>query len=440
MSRFPFPGHSWRLRGQALRLQHLTDEQLLQVADGELNASIASEASDHLRSCWICRTRLEEYEEAIASVVVYRHHGLTACPPARPGARDRYIAALKSAARKHATGLEKPAVPARTWVGHVAWAPAGLVALALVAAAATLLWRVSPQSLSASDVIRRADDALGTMVEPGQVLHRRWAATFTVRVAGEAPAEYRREYKEWVQVTPRRLAVRAYLPNGRLQSASWTVPDGTSVRRWLYSSGTGLMLAKAERAPLLLAWPSDGDLARESVRYSSATQRAVDLDLSAETITPERLLERGFRRISDRADARGTAVPVRLANGRHGYRVEVHVPNYPMFGLRDNGIDAVRTDWTATLAVDEDDYLVRWCVIDVRLPNGDTVSARFDMIRWEKVSASAVEDLFSFEPPPGTTTIRLQASDVLTAAERVLDGTGTPAPAASGVGSRRRTH
>jgi len=49
--------------------RHLSDEELLRDASGELSKRRAAEARAHLNSCWECRTRREEIESAIRDFV-----------------------------------------------------------------------------------------------------------------------------------------------------------------------------------------------------------------------------------------------------------------------------------------------------------------------------------------------------------------------------------
>src|ERR1700722_9296403 len=53
--------------------RHLSDEELLLVADGELPSRRANAARRHLSSCWSCRTRMGEIEATIADFV-HEHH------------------------------------------------------------------------------------------------------------------------------------------------------------------------------------------------------------------------------------------------------------------------------------------------------------------------------------------------------------------------------
>jgi len=48
---------------------HLSDEELLLAADGELSAARAAKAAVHLEHCWSCRARRQELEGAVADFV-----------------------------------------------------------------------------------------------------------------------------------------------------------------------------------------------------------------------------------------------------------------------------------------------------------------------------------------------------------------------------------
>jgi anti-sigma factor RsiW len=57
------------------KYEHLSDEELLLFADGELPARRVSQVDMHLAACWDCRSRLRELEETIADFV-HVHHGI----------------------------------------------------------------------------------------------------------------------------------------------------------------------------------------------------------------------------------------------------------------------------------------------------------------------------------------------------------------------------
>ncbi len=66
---------------------HLSDQELLLAADGELPQRSASEARAHLASCWSCRTRMGELEGTIADFVRAHHHSLDPQLPLAAGPR-----------------------------------------------------------------------------------------------------------------------------------------------------------------------------------------------------------------------------------------------------------------------------------------------------------------------------------------------------------------
>ena len=49
--------------------QHIPHEQLVVLADGELESGRAAEARAHLTACWTCRSQMKEIEDAIAAFV-----------------------------------------------------------------------------------------------------------------------------------------------------------------------------------------------------------------------------------------------------------------------------------------------------------------------------------------------------------------------------------
>jgi anti-sigma factor RsiW len=66
---------------------HLSDQELLLAADGELPQRRAAAARTHLASCWSCRTRMGELESTIAEFVRAHHHSLDPQLPSVAGPR-----------------------------------------------------------------------------------------------------------------------------------------------------------------------------------------------------------------------------------------------------------------------------------------------------------------------------------------------------------------
>ena len=62
---------------------HLSDQELVLAADGELPTARAEQAAAHLLECWPCRARKQEMEQAIADFVhLHRDHLDPLLPPA----------------------------------------------------------------------------------------------------------------------------------------------------------------------------------------------------------------------------------------------------------------------------------------------------------------------------------------------------------------------
>lgn len=63
-------------------ITHLSDEELLLSADGELPAKQASAVHVHLETCWECRTRFAEMQNAIGDFIhIYRERSQVSIPP-----------------------------------------------------------------------------------------------------------------------------------------------------------------------------------------------------------------------------------------------------------------------------------------------------------------------------------------------------------------------
>ncbi len=124
---------------------HLSDEELVLAADGELSSWRAARARAHLAACWSCRARMRGMEETIAGFVQARAH-LNECLPPAAGARARLKVELEALAQN--ANERQP----RHWMVAGRSAAAALAAglLILVVArfwpAPTRLARAIPQS------------------------------------------------------------------------------------------------------------------------------------------------------------------------------------------------------------------------------------------------------------------------------------------------------
>ncbi|MEX2263937.1 MAG: hypothetical protein WD696_18425 [Bryobacteraceae bacterium] len=66
---------------------HVSDQDLLRAADGELSTRKIAEIQKHLAACWTCRARRGELEGAIARFVETHHRKLDSLLPPPDGAR-----------------------------------------------------------------------------------------------------------------------------------------------------------------------------------------------------------------------------------------------------------------------------------------------------------------------------------------------------------------
>jgi|HubBroStandDraft_5_1064220.scaffolds.fasta_scaffold09153_3 hypothetical protein len=115
---------------------HISDQELLRSADGELPASRARQVRAHLAGCWLCRARLGELEATIAHFV-HAHRGtLDPQLPSPAGPRALLKSQLGAAAAK--SGAAPWSRFLQFFFPHaaVAYVPAVLV---LIAAGSALL-------------------------------------------------------------------------------------------------------------------------------------------------------------------------------------------------------------------------------------------------------------------------------------------------------------
>ncbi len=109
---------------------HLSDEELVRFADGELSSRNVVESNAHLEACWECRTRLRQLEGTIAEFVDVHHRTLDHQLPPSAGPRALLKARLaESAAASEAGWLHSLQ---RAFAGEkLAYVGAALLAAAL---------------------------------------------------------------------------------------------------------------------------------------------------------------------------------------------------------------------------------------------------------------------------------------------------------------------
>lgn len=92
---------------------HLSEQDLIMAADGELPARRKAEILAHLDACWSCRERMQAVEATISEFVRARNHELNSRIPAAAGPRALLRARLAQAAmRKSAANPIRRLAPA----------------------------------------------------------------------------------------------------------------------------------------------------------------------------------------------------------------------------------------------------------------------------------------------------------------------------------------
>lgn len=114
---------------------HLSDQELLLYADGEVSQNRASRMREHLAACWTCRSRSLELEGAIASFVQLHRSRLDALPPRADGLRSSLKAQLAATRKTSRIRLLPGAF----------WQQAACAGIALVLLAAGV-WRIYRES------------------------------------------------------------------------------------------------------------------------------------------------------------------------------------------------------------------------------------------------------------------------------------------------------
>jgi hypothetical protein len=82
---------------------HLSDQELLLAADGELSAREAERVQSHLAACWACRSRKQEMESAIGEFIRVHQRNLASQIPPADGPRALLKAQLSQLAATQPT-------------------------------------------------------------------------------------------------------------------------------------------------------------------------------------------------------------------------------------------------------------------------------------------------------------------------------------------------
>lgn len=207
---------------------HLTDEQLLLHADGELAHHESHLVRAHLEACWSCRARLDDLQASIHTVARFLSEVVLPGVPPPPGpwrGLGPRLAALHSASRR-------PSMVARlrrVWhTRALILARAARIGAALLLATIVAIWWARPAAVSAQELLTRADAALVVSAHRQLVLEE--------RVPSRGIVLARRQVDIWQNAKTGVKARRVYDDQQRLLAAEWTMADGS---RTVYRPGMG---------------------------------------------------------------------------------------------------------------------------------------------------------------------------------------------------------
>lgn len=133
--------------------EHLSEETLLMLVDGELSAKEASNAREHLETCWTCRNELENIEETISTFVEFRKKIQIPRSPLPPNNWSNFNQKIKEIKREETK-------PQRSWFSFSNLSPFqlrfGIASLATLLITALLWQLVTVQKVSANELLDKA--------------------------------------------------------------------------------------------------------------------------------------------------------------------------------------------------------------------------------------------------------------------------------------------
>lgn len=205
---------------------HLSVEQLLQAADGELSFRKAREVRNHLEACWACRSRQEQVERAVSGIVYYRNRLVAPNMPPPANGRSVFVARLESLAQHSEQYPGTQLISAvRSFLGGRWIAPAlGLAAVALLVV--LLIPFRPPAVLSAAVVLQKSGDADRALLsQVGRVIHSEFALEY--RAGSGSTTRHRIEL--WRSTSDARQARRVFDDSGHLIAAEWVKANGSRI-------------------------------------------------------------------------------------------------------------------------------------------------------------------------------------------------------------------
>lgn len=157
--------------------EHVGEDMLLSLLDGELSSMQTRRAQKHLESCWTCRARRDQLEKTIGRFVGYRRHLVGSHMPPPPRGREMFLAKLDELiqARKQ-PWYSRPAQLLRRLTPQ---SMSPIIASTLVVGVAAVLlffiWQRNVQTVSASQLLSKAEvwDVQPSSATPSTVVYQK---------------------------------------------------------------------------------------------------------------------------------------------------------------------------------------------------------------------------------------------------------------------------
>ncbi|HXW89674.1 MAG TPA: hypothetical protein VEK33_03935 [Terriglobales bacterium] len=145
-------------------IRHISDEELVRSADGELSLPRAAEVEAHLGACWDCRARMEEIQSTMTAFVRAHHAEFDRQIPPAVGPRALLRARLAELGSESRTEWWK-----RIFQFGFNLPRAAIVCLTLIAMTFGILWfrHALPRKLRSASVLLDAGIAPNRSLTPG---------------------------------------------------------------------------------------------------------------------------------------------------------------------------------------------------------------------------------------------------------------------------------
>jgi hypothetical protein len=132
---------------------HLTEEHLLMLVDGELSAKDAVNTRGHLETCWTCRAELEKIEETISTFVEFKKKVQIPFSPTPPNNWNNFNRKLNEIKREETK-------PQRSWLSFTNLSPfqlrLSIASIALIVITALLFQLVTVEKVSAAELLDKS--------------------------------------------------------------------------------------------------------------------------------------------------------------------------------------------------------------------------------------------------------------------------------------------